>query len=83
MRYTRIDIEGDAGLFASITRKLDGRFIDVEIVSPEETTNARCGADDGVDQWSMAQRLRSALETSPGSGRTLREYFNAIQHLAD
>jgi hypothetical protein len=83
MRYTRIDLEGDTGLFASITRKRGSEFIDVEIVAPEGTTNLRVGADDGIDQWSLAQRLRSTLETDPGAGRTLTDYFTAIRNLAD
>jgi hypothetical protein len=83
MRYTRIDLEGDTRRFASITRKRESGFIDVEIIAPDGTTNLRVGADDGVDQWSLAQRLRSTLETSPDAGRTLTDYFTAIRNLAD
>jgi hypothetical protein len=80
MRYTRIDLEGETGLFASITRKRESAFIEVEIVSPTGTKRDRVTVGDTKGQWAMAQDLRTALDGGPVGD--IRDYVTAIQHLA-
>ena len=80
MRYTRIDLEGDTGNFASITRKRESAFIEVEIVSPTGTYTHRVTAGDVHDEWAIAERLRTALDGGPVGD--IRDYVTAIQHLA-
>ena len=83
MRYTRIDIEGDAGIFASLTRKRGDEAIDIEIISPDGETSLRVNTKDRDAQWAMAERLQATLDGVRGCGGDIREYFHAIEHLAD
>lgn len=83
MRYTRIDIEGDAGIFASLTRKRGDESIDIEIIAPDGETKLRVDASDRDAQWAMAERLQTTLDGVPGCGGDIREYFHAIERLAN
>ena len=81
MRYTRVDVEGEAGLFASITRKRNDPVIEIEIIAPEGETAMRVGADDRDGQWSAAESLQARLDGRPGGRSDVRDYFTAIELL--
>ena len=83
MRYTRIDVEGERGMYAQIRRKQDSDMIEVELITPEMSRTHYVRADDRDDQWSMAECLQETLDGRVGTGGDIRQYFSAIELLAD
>jgi hypothetical protein len=80
MRITRIDVEGEAGRFAIMTRKRGSETIEVEILVAE-TPNGRIHhvqASDEDDLASMADCLQHELR-----GGNRADYQQALRSLAD
>jgi len=75
MRYTRIDVEGGTGKFASLTRRRGSSVIEAEVIAPEGTTRLSCAVDDDAERRALAERLESEL----GAG----DYAEAIRLLVD
>ncbi len=83
MRYTKIEIEGEAGLFASVTRKRLSGVIEVEVVAPTGTRAMTCKAGDDEDRWALAQRLQAELDGQRGCGGDIRDYAAVLERFAD
>lgn len=80
MRITRINVEGEAGRFANMTRKRGSEHIEVEILVPERPNGRvhQVEASCEEDLASMANCLRHELR---GGGRA--DYLQALRRLAD
>ncbi|MGE4157626.1 MAG: hypothetical protein AB7F75_00850 [Planctomycetota bacterium] len=80
MRITRIDVEGEEGRFALMTRKRGSEYIEVEILVPERPNGQvqHVQADCAEDIKSMADCLLHELR---GGGRA--NYHQALRRLAD
>jgi hypothetical protein len=74
MRYTRIEILGDANIFATLTRK-SGPTIEIEILRPDGNDSLlTLNANDPEARWSMAKRLQQTLDGVARSGGDIRDY---------
>ena len=90
MRITSIELAGtiEKGkklprAFARISRKLGDEHITVELLMPDSERTHQVEADDGDDQWSMAEILQHALDGYDGTNSEIEEYVRALQHFAD
>lgn len=79
MRITRIDVEGEEGRYATMTRKRGTSCIEVTVLTPENPNGrVHCvEADSEEDIASMADCLHHELREGM---RT--EYHQALRHLA-
>ena len=93
MRITRIDLAGENNNFAILTRKIDSKHIDVEILLACQNDNGEpegygqrfhhVQADDRDDMWSMAEILQHALDGHRGTSGDIDDYYQAVQRLGN
>ncbi|MFG0252394.1 MAG: hypothetical protein ACF8NJ_05915 [Phycisphaerales bacterium JB038] len=83
MKYIRIIIEGERRRYARLRRKQDGEHIEVELITPTLRRTHHVRADDREDQWSIAECLQETLDGYRGTDGDVRQYFSALEHLAD
>jgi hypothetical protein len=89
MRTTRIDIEGRAGHYATISRKRGTRVIEIVVLTPDrpgpmgagETFNADATNEDGRQY--AAALLQKRLDGYQGTAGDVADYLRAIQNFAD
>jgi hypothetical protein len=79
MRITRIDVEGEAGRFANMTRKRGSEYIEVEVLVPERPNGRvhQVEASCEEDLASMADCLQQELR-----GGNRADYHQALSRLA-
>ena len=91
MTITRIDIKGQTGLTATLTRTTSpsdieplGEYIEVEI-RDHDGVRARHHvlANDRDDQYSMAECLQQMLDGYHGTNSEIHGYFGFIEKFAD
>lgn len=80
MRITRIDLEGEQGRYANMTRKRGSEYIEVEILVPERPNGRvlQVEASCEEDLASMADCLRHELR-----GGSRADYHQALCRLAN
>jgi len=85
MRITRIDLEGQAGCYATIERQRDSDYIHVALV-----TRGNPGgfdhyvmADCDEDIWSMAECMQIALDGQRGTNSMIHDYYRELRRFAD
>jgi hypothetical protein len=85
MKTTRIEIEGRAGHYATVSRKGDGRTIDIEVLTPDRPDGFIFRANPTIDasQRLAAAWLHKALEGYEGTAGDILEYLRLIQTFAD
>jgi hypothetical protein len=85
MRITRIDIEGKTGRYATISRKLGSRHVDVRVLTPDlpEGKDHAVDASSTDDAWSMAECLIWQLEGCRGTNSMINDYYRQIERLMD
>lgn len=85
MTTTRIDLEGHAGRYATITRKTASAYIEVSILVPEIPNGKvhHVRADCREDVFSMAQCLIEQLEKTRGTNSMVHEYYRELQRFMD
>lgn len=83
MRYNQIQIEGEAGNFATLTRKRGSEYIEVEIIKPTGTRKHMVQADDDGDIHSMADCLQHELDGYRGTNSERYDYRLVIERLSD
>ena len=85
MRISGIEIEGQAGQYATIKRRRESDLIHVRLL----TTYAPNGRDHTVqadspdDLWSMAECLQYHLDGHEGDETAIHAYLLVIKQLAD
>ena len=85
MKTTRIEIEGRAGHYATVSRKGGGRTIDIEVLTPDRPDGFVLRASPTVEaiQRYAAAWLHKALEGHEGTAGDVLEYLRMIQTFAD
>jgi hypothetical protein len=85
MKVTRIEIEGRAGRYATVTRKDGCQTIDITVLTLErpEGTTAKASATNEESQRYMAAWLHKALEGYEGAAGDIADYLRVIQTFAD
>ncbi|MBM4020277.1 MAG: hypothetical protein FJ288_18480 [Planctomycetes bacterium] len=89
MRTTRIDIEGRAGHYATISRKPGARVIEIAVLTPGQPGPVGGGETFNVDatnedsQRYAAARLQKRLDGYQGAAGDIADYLRAIQTFAD
>jgi len=85
MRFTRIEIEGQPGRFATIARKTGDDSIAVTVLTPEtpEGHDYHVAADDREEAWAMAKVLQRELDGYRGTGQDRRTYFDIFERFMD
>ena len=85
IRYTRVDLEGRANHYASMTRKRESDTIKVDVLCPglQRTHCVQAGIDSREDQRSMAEGLQQILDGHQGDRHEVGEYYDALIRLAD
>ncbi|MEX2387729.1 MAG: hypothetical protein WD534_07615 [Phycisphaeraceae bacterium] len=85
MRTTRIDLEGRAGHYATITRPRTSEFIVVTLLTPDlpDGRTHHVQADCEIDLWSMAECLQEQLDGVRGTNSDIHDYFRELQRFAD
>jgi hypothetical protein len=89
MRTTRIDIEGRAGHYATISRKRGARVIEIAVLTPGqpgrtgggETFNADATNEDS--QRYAAALLQKRLDGYQGAAGDIADFLRVIQTFAD
>ena len=86
MKITRIDIEGNNGRYATITRRTGSDRIEVTILTPGEPN----GRMDSIparsadpDFWSAARRLQIELDGHRGTNGDIQDYHDVLIRFAD
>ena len=85
MRISQIEIEGQPGLFATISRRRESDLIHVRLLTPK-APNGRdhtVQADCPHDLWSMAECLQHHLDGHEGNDTEIQTYFRVLEHFAD
>jgi hypothetical protein len=85
MRTTRIEIEGRAGHYATVSRKGGARTIDIEVLTPDRPDGFVLRANPTLDasQRYAAAWLHKQLEGYEGTAGDVLEYLRLIQTFAD
>lgn len=85
MRTTRIDLEGQTGHHAIITRKGGSDLIEVIILTPDQPDGRthQVQADSDDDVWSMAECLQYRLDGCRGTNSMIHDYYRELQRFAD
>lgn len=85
MRITRMDIEGKAGHYATITRKIGSDQIEVTILTPTKPDGRvhKVQTDCEEDIWSMAECLQYHLDGDRGTDSMIQDYYRELQRFAD
>ena len=85
MRITRIDIEGQAGEYATIERKRDSDYIHVTLLTRgnPDGFDHYVMADCDEDIWSMAECMQIALDGQRGTNSMIHDYYRELQRFAD
>ena len=85
MKVTRIDVEGRAGYYATISRKRGMRSIAITMLTPDQPDGVTAAVDpaDGAGQLAHANRLQKELDGYEGTIGDRIEYLRAIQTFAD
>jgi len=85
MRTTRIEVEGRAGHYATISRKRGMRSIDITVLTPTrpEGKTAKAGAANEDGQRYIAAWLHRELEGYEGAAGDIADYLRAIEAFAD
>ena len=83
MKITRIDLTGEAGSFAVVTRRSDSQRIDVEVLTPRGNRTDSAMARDYYAQQQLARRIQSALDGYEGTEGDIAEYLRVVQMFAD
>ena len=82
-KYTRVDVEGHRGYYASLTRQPGTNWINVDLLTPEVEVNTAVPADNRAEQRLGAERLHEELEGFVGDSSQVRRYLRALYLLAD
>lgn len=83
MRYTRIELEGDAGNFAVLARKSGSGVITAEVIKPSGTSAVEINVVDADQRAKAPGRLHQAVEGYRGTQGDIAPYAIAIELLAD
>jgi hypothetical protein len=85
MKVTRIDIEGRAGRYVTVSRKDGCRTIDITMLTPTwpDGTTVKADATNEESQRYMAAWLHKALEGYEGTAGDIADYLRVIQTFAD
>ncbi len=86
MWITRIDIEGNPGRYATITRRQNSDRIEVTILTPQwpDGKGHHIAADAGDEElWAHATNLQIILEEALGTNSDIRSYFTELQRFQD
>ncbi len=83
MRYTRVDIAGETGLYATVSRKRSSQVINVEIIAPGRVRKMDVGVGNAREQCVAAEAMQSELDGRPGSAADIRPYQRVIEHFLD
>jgi len=85
MRITRIDFEGQAGNYATATRKRDSQYIEVTILTPglPDGRQHHVQADSREDIYSLADCLQHELDECRGTNSMIHDYYRELLKLSD
>jgi hypothetical protein len=83
MRITRIDLAGENGAFAILQRKPGTPTVTASILTPERHLELSAKAGDRNDLFALATCVQTALDGARGATGVIREYFRAIEQMAD
>jgi hypothetical protein len=83
MRITRIDLAGENGAFAILQRKPGDSTVTASVLIPERHLELSARADDRNDLFALATCLQTVLDGGRGATGVIREYFRAIEQMAD
>jgi len=83
MRITRIDLAGENGALATVQRKPGSRTVTASIRTPEERIEISAKANDRNGLLALATCVQTVLEGGRGTTGVIREYFRAIEQMAD
>jgi len=80
-----MDIEGGAGRYATITRKIGSDQIEVTILTPDTPDGRvhRVNARDEKNVWSLAERLQRQLDGVRGTNSMIGDYHRELCRFAD
>jgi hypothetical protein len=83
MRITRIDLAGQNGALAILQRKLGSPTVTASLLTPEENIELSAKADDRNALLALATCVQTVLDGGRGTTGVIREYFRAIEQMAD
>jgi hypothetical protein len=83
MRFTKIEVQGDAGHFAVLKRNWTAPTIEVEVITPEGTRTESAPVEDPDGLWRLAAWVQQAIDGRRGCRGDVYPVFSALEHLAD
>jgi hypothetical protein len=83
MRITRIDLAGENGASAVVQRKPGSPTVTASILTPERHLELSAKAGDRNDLFTLATCVQTVLDGARGTTGVIREYFRAIEQMAD
>jgi len=86
MRITRIDIEGNEGRYATLTRPKGSDQVTITVLTPDRPNGrqVQIPATGGIDAiWPIARDLQHTLDGYIGTNGDIDGYCHAIEYLAD
>ena len=85
MRTTRIEVEGRAGHYATISRKRGTRSIDITMLTPDQPDGITIHADPTNEdsQHYAAAWVHKRLEGYAGAAGDIADYLRVVQAFAD
>lgn len=79
--YTRVDIEGKDGFYATFTRKKRSDFIDVEILTSEIELESAVPVNDVSQHLIAAEHIYRELEDDSPTPADIDRYMRPFEHL--
>jgi hypothetical protein len=86
MKITRIDFAGGdekAMTFVTVSRRIGSATITASILTPEKHLELSAKAGDRNDLFALATCVQTVLDGGRGATGVIREYFRAIEQMAD
>jgi len=86
MKITRIDFVGGdekAMTFATVTRRIGSATVTASILTPAKHLDLSAKAGDRNDLFALATCVQTVLDGARGTTGAIREYFRAIEQMAE
>ena len=86
MKITRIDFVGGdekAMTFATVSRRIGSATVTASILTPAKHLELSAKAGDRNDLFALATCVQTVLDGARGATGVIREYFRAIEQMAE